>query len=62
MKTEAIVHLYEDTRWKAKVLSKLEIVFDDLRNSGGVESFSRFGENMEYGKSYKITMTIEEIE
>jgi hypothetical protein len=52
--------LYEDSRWKEECLSRLEIILDDHRNACG--DFSVLGDVMEYGETYRITLTIEKIE
>jgi hypothetical protein len=53
------VCLYEDSKWKETFLSKLEIVLDDARNP--VSGLGDIGDSMEYGKNYRITFSIEEI-
>lgn len=40
-------------------MSKLEILLDDKRND--CSDFCDIGDEMEYGKSYRITISIEEI-
>ncbi len=51
--------LYEDAKWKETSLSKAEILLDDRRNKTVDYDFSDF---MCYGKTYKVTMIIEEVE
>ena len=56
---QCIVHLFEDTKERENVLSKIEIALDDERNAS-TKNFSSVGDEMEYGKTYIITLTIEE--
>jgi hypothetical protein len=48
--------LYEDSQWKESGLSKLEILLDDSRNQCG--DFSDIGDFLEYGNTYRLTITI----
>jgi hypothetical protein len=53
------LHLYEDSRWKEEGLTKLEIILDDSRNSS-CAGIGNLGDHMQYGKNYRITLSIEE--
>jgi len=55
------LHLYEDSRWKEEALTKLEIILDDSRNAS-CAGIGDLGDHMQYGKSYRVTLTIEEID
>ena len=58
MKTRTYeLKLYDDSRWKEAGLSKLEILLDDSRND--CADFSDIGESLEYGREYRLTITIE---
>ena len=52
--------LYEDAKWKEEGLTRWEVLMDDERNpcawGDDLEGF------LQYGKKYKITITVEEIE
>ena len=52
--------LYHDKAWKETVMSRVEILLDDVQTSH-VELADSFDSFMEYGKRYRITMEVEEI-
>ena len=54
---QCIVHLFEDSKEKEEVLSKIEIALDDERNASA-KNFGSVGDKMEYGKTYINTLTI----
>jgi hypothetical protein len=55
------LHLYEDSRWKESGLTKLSILLDDDRNES-CAGIGNLGDTMQYGRSYRVTLTIEEID
>lgn len=54
-------HLYEDSKWKERGLSRLETFLDDGRNPMKPPYLGDLGDGMEHGKNYRVIMTVEEI-
>lgn len=52
----------ESTKEKLKVMSKWDAMFDDARNTPTVSMDERADEFLESGKTYKITVSIEEVD
>lgn len=61
MKTEFINILPVEGKWKEECMSKLEIMFDTLGNDGMPEFNDLCDEKLEWGKKYRIKISIEEI-
>ena len=59
MKTEFYLTLFDDDKVKKKLhlLSRIEAMFDDERNQVP-QSFRYFEENIEFGKTVKITIEV----
>ncbi len=54
--------LHSDVNWKENCLSKLEIFLDDGRNPVSDEDWDKIENALEYGKKYKLTISMEEID
>jgi hypothetical protein len=61
MQSEFTNTLFEDTKKKERVLSKLEIIFDDRRNEGMGDLNDKLDDFLKYGKSYKFEIKVTEI-
>lgn len=53
--------LFADAAWKEEALSRLEIIFDDRRNESTIPSFDLVENYLQYGKTYEITISVQEI-
>lgn len=51
--------LYPDSQWKENCLTKIEIMFDDIRNEEhGVSGWDKLEDFIEYGGEYELTIAI----